>query len=57
MTRAGMTATLIWALTAILAAVIALRASYTTDLSAFLPRRATPAGRPRDRWCSWHGGR
>ena len=43
MTRAGMTATLIWALTAILAAVIALRASYTTDLSAFLPRRATAA--------------
>jgi len=41
MTRAGKTATRIWALTALVAAVIAIRASYTTDLSAFLPRRAS----------------
>src|SRR6516164_6282840 len=41
MTRAGMTATLIWALAALIAAIIAIRASYTTDLSAFLPRRAS----------------
>jgi predicted exporter len=41
MTRAGRTATLIWALTALIAATIALRASYTTDLSGFLPRRAS----------------
>jgi predicted exporter len=41
MTRAGTTATLIWAFTALVAAVIAVRASYTTDLSAFLPRRAS----------------
>ena len=40
MTRAG-TAALIWAGTALVAAVIAIRASYTTDLSAFLPRRAS----------------
>jgi len=40
MTRAGKTATLIWALGALLAAFIAARASYTADLSAFLPRRA-----------------
>jgi len=41
MTRAGTTATLIWALSALGAAVIAIRASYTADLSAFLPRRAS----------------
>jgi predicted exporter len=41
MTRAGATATLVWALTALVAAIIAIRASYTTDLSAFLPRRAS----------------
>ena len=40
MTRAG-TAALIWAGTALVAAVIAIHASYTTDLSAFLPRRAS----------------
>ena len=45
MTRAGMTATLIWALTALLAAFIAGRVSYTADLSAFLPRSASPAQR------------
>src|SRR6516164_4231837 len=41
MTRAGMTATLIWALAALIAAIIAIRARYTADLSAFLPRRAS----------------
>ncbi|HEX8783583.1 MAG TPA: hypothetical protein VF764_09440, partial [Steroidobacteraceae bacterium] len=41
MTRGGMTATLIWALCALLAAIIAVRARYTADLSAFLPRRAS----------------
>ena len=45
MTRAGKAATLIWALGALLAAVIAARASYTADLSAFLPRRANAAQR------------
>jgi predicted exporter len=41
MTRAGTTATVIWALAALTAVVIGIRASYTTDLSAFLPRRAS----------------
>ena len=45
MTRAGKAATLIWALGALLAAVIAARASYTADLSAFLPRRASATQR------------
>jgi predicted exporter len=45
MTRAGWTATLIWALTALAAVVIAGRASYTADLSAFLPRRASATQR------------
>ena len=41
MTRAGRTATLIWALTALVAVIIAALATYTADLSAFLPRRAS----------------
>jgi predicted exporter len=41
MTRAGTAVTLIWAGTALVAALIAIHASYTTDLSAFLPRRAS----------------
>ena len=45
MTSAGKTATLIWALGALLAAIIAARASYTADLSAFLPRRASATQR------------
>jgi predicted exporter len=45
MRRAGVAATLIWALCAMLAAVIALLAHYTADLSAFLPRRASAAQR------------
>src|SRR6516165_1843400 len=41
MRRGGVAATLIWALCAILAVIIAARAHYTADLSAFLPRRAS----------------
>jgi predicted exporter len=41
MRRAGLAGTLIWALGALFAAVIVLRASYTADLSAFLPREAS----------------
>jgi len=41
MTRA-VAATLLWALLALLATGIVARARYTTDLSAFLPRRANP---------------
>jgi predicted exporter len=45
MTRAGVAGTAIWALLALLAALIVVRATYTTDLSAFLPRRASPTQR------------
>ena len=45
MTRAGRSGTLLWALLALLAAVIVTRATYTADLSAFLPRRASPTQR------------
>jgi len=38
-------ATLVWALLALVAAVIVARAPYTADLSAFLPRRASPTQR------------
>jgi predicted exporter len=41
MSRRGLAATLIWALGAGLGLIIAARARYTADLSAFLPRRAT----------------
>jgi predicted exporter len=41
MTRAGVTATLVWAAFACIAGVIIARANYTTDLSAFLPRTPT----------------
>ncbi|HEY2808188.1 MAG TPA: MMPL family transporter [Steroidobacteraceae bacterium] len=41
MNRPGMAGTLVWLLLAILAAVIATRTHYTTDLSAFLPRSPT----------------
>ena len=41
MRRSGLAVTLIWALCAVLALIIAARARYTTDLSAFLPRRAS----------------
>ena len=45
MRRAGVAGTLIWALCAILAAVIVLHARYTADLSAFLPRHASATQR------------
>ncbi len=41
MNRPGMAGTLAWVLLATLAAVIAARTRYTTDLSAFLPRSPT----------------
>ena len=41
MRRPGLAATLIWALGAVLGVIIAARAHYTADLSAFLPRRAS----------------
>ncbi|HKD53122.1 MAG TPA: MMPL family transporter, partial [Steroidobacteraceae bacterium] len=45
MTRAGRTATLLWALLALTAAGVVAHATYTTDLSAFLPRRASATQR------------
>src|SRR5437660_11151842 len=41
MTRPGGAATAIWAVLAIIAAAIVAHASYTADLSAFLPRSPT----------------
>jgi predicted exporter len=45
MTRAGAVATLLWGALALLAALIVARASYTADLSAFLPRSPTATER------------
>ena len=45
MTRADVAGTAIWVLLALLAVLIVARATYTTDLSAFLPRRASPTQR------------
>jgi predicted exporter len=45
MTRAGLASTLMWALLVLIAAVIVARATYTADLSAFLPRRASATQR------------
>lgn len=45
MSRAGLTATLVWVGLAALAAVVVVRAHYTTDLSAFLPRAPTATQR------------
>lgn len=45
MTRAGWTGTLVFALLATLAVTLALRARYTADLSAFLPRAPTDSQR------------
>ena len=45
MTRAGRTATLLWGLLGVIAVAIVARASYTADLSAFLPRRASATQR------------
>ncbi|HEY0339294.1 MAG TPA: hypothetical protein VGC34_00690, partial [Steroidobacteraceae bacterium] len=45
MTRAGVTGTLAWVVLAAIAAVVVIRARYTTDLSAFLPRSPTATQR------------
>jgi predicted exporter len=45
MTRAGAVATLVWGALALAAALLIARASYTADLSAFLPRSPTPTER------------
>lgn len=45
MTRAGWAGTLVFAMLAALAAGVALRARYSADLSAFLPRAPTPRQR------------
>ncbi len=45
MTRFGLAATLVWGLLVVIAAVLAVRATYTTDLSAFLPRTPTASQR------------
>ena len=45
MTRAGWTGSFILAVLALLALTVIARASYTADLSAFLPR--TPTARER----------
>ena len=45
MSRAGLTGTWVWALCVVLAAILVVRARYTADLSAFLPRRATATQR------------
>jgi predicted exporter len=45
MTRAGRTATLLWAVLVLAAATVVARATYTADLSAFLPRRASATQR------------
>src|SRR6202162_5791355 len=45
MTRPGAAGTLIWALLVIIAAGIAARATYTADLSAFLPRNPSATQR------------
>jgi predicted exporter len=45
MTRSGVVGTLVWAVLAVVAAIVVARARYTTDLSAFLPRSPTPTQR------------
>jgi predicted exporter len=45
MRRAPLAGSFAWALFVLVAAVIAARATYTADLSAFLPRRASPTQR------------
>jgi len=45
MTRAGLASTLVWALLALVAIGIVSRATYTADLSAFLPRRVSDTQR------------
>ena len=45
MTRAGVVGTLVWVVLAATAAVVIVRARYTTDLSAFLPKSPTATQR------------
>jgi predicted exporter len=45
MTRPGVASTLIWVVLAAIAAVVVVRARYTTDLSAFLPKSPTATQR------------
>lgn len=45
MTRSGVVGTLVWAVLAAIAVVVVVRARYTTDLSAFLPRSPTATQR------------
>jgi predicted exporter len=45
MTRAGAVATLLWGALGLAAALLVAHATYTTDLSAFLPRSPTPTER------------
>ena len=45
MRRAALAGSITWALLVLVAALIAARATYTADLSAFLPRRASPTQR------------
>src|ERR1700748_1281463 len=45
MTRSGVIGTLAWGLLVVIAAFVVVRAQYTTDLSAFLPRSPTATQR------------
>ena len=45
MTPAGRAGTLLWAILVLIAAAVVARATYTADLSAFLPRRASATQR------------
>jgi predicted exporter len=45
MTRPGVVGTLVWAVLAAIAAIVVVRARYTTDLSAFLPKSPTATQR------------
>ena len=45
MTRPGVVGTLVWVVLAAIAAVVVVRARYTTDLSAFLPKSPTATQR------------
>jgi predicted exporter len=45
MTRPGVVGTLVWVVLAAIAAVVVVRARYTTDLSAFLPKSPTETQR------------
>ncbi|MBV8496154.1 MAG: hypothetical protein JO361_05150, partial [Gammaproteobacteria bacterium] len=45
MTPAGRAGTLLWTILVLIAAAVVARATYTADLSAFLPRRASATQR------------